>query len=77
VIKEVYSNPVYDVSSISLAGKNRNYELDYINYEGERGEVIPVSKFYKEVHNQLKSEFGDKDFLLFLLMTIIINFWLL
>ncbi|HFK5564701.1 TPA: prolyl oligopeptidase family serine peptidase [Elizabethkingia anophelis] len=62
VIKEVYSNPVYDVSSISLAGKNRNYELDYINYDGEREEVIPVSKFYKEVHNQLKSEFGDKDF---------------
>lgn len=62
VIKEVYSNPVYDVSSMSLAGKNRNYELDYINYDGEREEVIPVSKFYKEVHNQLKSEFGDKDF---------------
>lgn len=62
MIKEVYSNPVYDVSSISLAGKNRNYELDYINYEGERGEIIPVSKFYKEVHNKLKSEFGDKDF---------------
>lgn len=50
------------MSSISLAGKNRNYELDYINYEGERGEIIPVSKFYKEVHNKLKSEFGDKDF---------------
>ncbi|MCT4216554.1 S9 family peptidase [Elizabethkingia anophelis] len=61
VIKEVYSNPVYDVSSIKLAGKNRNYELDYISYEGEREETIPVSKFYKEIHKQLKSEFGDKD----------------
>lgn len=27
-----------------------------------KGEIIPVSKFYKEVHNKLKSEFGDKDF---------------
>jgi dipeptidyl aminopeptidase/acylaminoacyl peptidase len=62
VIKEVYSNPVYDVSSISLAGKNRNYELDYISYEGLKGETVPVSKFYKEIDDQLKSQFGDKEF---------------
>ncbi|MCL1674501.1 S9 family peptidase [Elizabethkingia meningoseptica] len=62
VIKEVYSNPVYDVSSLSLAGKNRNYELDYINYEGEKNETIPVSKLYKAIDAQLKSEFKDKEF---------------
>lgn len=62
VIKEVYSNPTYDVSSISLAGKNRNYELDYISYNGIKSETIPVSKFYKEVHDKLASEFGDKQF---------------
>lgn len=62
VIKEVYSNPVYDVSSISTAGKNRNYELDFISYEGTKGETVPVSKFYKEIHDQLKSQFGDKEF---------------
>ncbi|WP_080779593.1 S9 family peptidase [Chryseobacterium phocaeense] len=62
IIKEVYSNPVYDVSSISTARKNRNYELDYISYTGIKGEIIPVSKFYKEVHDKLKSEFKDKEF---------------
>lgn len=62
IIKEVYSNPVYDVSSISTARKNRNYELDYISYTGVKGEIIPVSKFYKEVHDKLKSEFKDKEF---------------
>ncbi|WP_072922391.1 alpha/beta hydrolase family protein [Chryseobacterium sp. OV279] len=62
IIKEVYSNPVYDVSSISTARKNRNYELDYISYTGVKGETIPVSKFYKEVHDQLKAEFKDKEF---------------
>lgn len=62
VIKEIYSNPVYDVSSISTAGKNRNYELDYISYEGTKGETVPVSKFYKEIHDQLKAQFGDKEF---------------
>lgn len=62
IIKEVYSNPDFDVSSISLAGKNRNYELDYISYNGIKNETIPVSKFYKEVHDKLASEFGDKQF---------------
>ncbi len=62
VIKEIYSNRVYDVSSISTAGKNRNYELDYISYEGTKGETVPVSKFYKEIHDQLKAQFGDKEF---------------
>ncbi|MDR6514736.1 S9 family peptidase [Chryseobacterium camelliae] len=60
VIREVYSNPDFDVSSISLAGKNRKYELDYISYNGIKNETIPVSPFYKEVHNKLVSEFGDK-----------------
>lgn len=60
IIKEIYSNPTFDVSSISLAEKNRNYELDYINYNGIKNEVIPVSTFYKEVYEKLKSEFGDK-----------------
>ncbi|NIF04719.1 S9 family peptidase [Chryseobacterium sp. Tr-659] len=62
VIKEVYSNPVYDVSSVSTAGKNRNYELDFISYEGVKGETIPVSKFYKEIDDKLKSQFKDKEF---------------
>lgn len=62
IIKEVYSNPDFDVSSISLAGKNRNYELDYISYNGIKNETIPVSKFYKEVHDKLASEFDDKQF---------------
>jgi dipeptidyl aminopeptidase/acylaminoacyl peptidase len=62
IIKEVYANPVYDVSSISTARKNRSYELDYISYTGVRDETIPVSKFYKEVYDTLKSEFKDKQF---------------
>ncbi|WP_333597057.1 S9 family peptidase [Chryseobacterium flavum] len=62
VIREVYSNPVYDVGSISVAGKNRNYELDYISYNGIKGETVPMSKFYKEIDDQLKARFKDKEF---------------
>lgn len=61
-IKDIYSNPVYDVSSIRVAGKSRNYELDYISYNGVKGETVPVSTFYKKVDGQLKSQFGDKEF---------------
>lgn len=62
VIKEIYANPVFDVSSIQVAGKNRNYELDYISYDGIKSETVPVSKFYKEIDDKLKSEFKDKQF---------------
>lgn len=62
VIKEVYSNPTFDVSSVSVAGKNRDYELDYISYNGIKNETIPVSQFYKEIDAKLKTEFGDKQF---------------
>lgn len=44
MIKEVYSNPVYSVSSINVAGKNRKYELDFISYSGIKGETVPISK---------------------------------
>lgn len=62
IIKEVYSNPVYDVVSLSISRKNRNYELDYISYIGVKVDIIPVSKFYKEIYKKLKSEFKDKVF---------------
>ncbi|MBK1897073.1 S9 family peptidase [Chryseobacterium paridis] len=61
-IKDVYSHPIYDVSSIHVAEKNRNYELDYISYNGVKNETVPVSKFYKEIDAQLKSQFGNKEF---------------
>ncbi|CAA7196965.1 S9 family peptidase [Chryseobacterium potabilaquae] len=62
IIKEVYANPVFDVSSINVSGKNRNYELDYVSYNGIKSETIPMSDFYKKVHTKLQSEFVDKQF---------------
>lgn len=62
LIKEIYSNPTFDVNSVSIAGKNRNYELDLISYNGVKNEIIPVSQFYKRVDEKLRSEFGDKQF---------------
>jgi hypothetical protein len=40
VIKEVFSTPDYDVSSMARSRK-RNYEIDYFAYEGEKYTILP------------------------------------
>ena len=59
VIKEVFSNPSYDVSGMRLSRK-RNYEVDYFSFEGERSEIIPVSDLYKEIDSGVKKNFPGK-----------------
>ena len=60
IIKEIFSNPTFDVSGLSLARK-RNYEIDYFSFEGEKNEVIPVSKLYKEIYGKMEKEFPNKE----------------
>ncbi len=60
-IKTLYKNDEYDVSGISLS-KNRDYEIDFYSYQGEKTNVIPVSETYKKIYARLKKEFGDKQF---------------
>ena len=61
IVKEVFSNPDYDVSGFSRSRK-RNYEIDYFGYEGEKSVIIPVSNFYKDFHALATKEFPGKDF---------------
>ncbi|MDR1551890.1 MAG: S9 family peptidase [Prevotellaceae bacterium] len=60
-IKEVFSNPDYDVSNMVLSRK-RNYEIDYFTYEGEQNVIVPVSTFYTDLHNRMEKEFKGKEF---------------
>jgi dipeptidyl aminopeptidase/acylaminoacyl peptidase len=60
-LKEVFSNPDYDVSSMARSRK-RNYEIDYFAYDGEQHTIIPVSKFYKDLHARMEKEFKGKQF---------------
>lgn len=62
-IKELFSNKDYDVSGASLS-RNRDWELDYFSYEGEKYHIIPVSDYYKKLHKKLQKEFPDYDFYL-------------
>ena len=61
IIKEVYSNPDYDVSDIGVSRK-RNYEVDYFGYEGEKNVIVPVSAFFKDFYVHLEKEFKGKVF---------------
>ncbi|MDR2824344.1 MAG: S9 family peptidase, partial [Prevotellaceae bacterium] len=61
VVKEVFSNPDFDVSAMSRSRK-RNYEIDYFGYEGEKNVIVPVSAFYKDFDARLKKAFPEKEF---------------
>jgi dipeptidyl aminopeptidase/acylaminoacyl peptidase len=60
-VKEIFSNPDYDVSNMSLSRK-RNYEIDYFAYEGDKNVIIPVSAFYTDLHNRVEKEFKGKEY---------------
>lgn len=60
IIKEIFSNPTFDVSGLSLSRK-RNWEINNFAYEGEKYEIIPVSKLYKTIDSQMKKEFPNKE----------------
>ncbi len=62
-IKKLFSNDDYDVSGATLS-RNRNWELDYFSYEGEKYNIVPVSKYYKKLHKKLQKEFPNYDFYL-------------
>ena len=59
-IKEIFSNPTFDVSEISLSRK-RNWEINNFAYDGEKYEMIPVSTLYKSIDSQMKKEFPNKE----------------
>ncbi|MDR1347725.1 MAG: S9 family peptidase [Prevotellaceae bacterium] len=60
IVKEIFSNPDFDVSGISRSRK-RNYEIDYFTYEGDKYIIVPQSAFYKDLSQRLKTRFGNKE----------------
>jgi len=63
VIKTLFSNDDYDAGGLSIS-RNRDWEVDYYTYEGEKNNIIPVSKYYKKLHKRLEKEFPNYDFYL-------------
>ena len=63
VIEKLFSNDKYDAGGLSVS-RNRNWEVDYYSYEGEKNHFIPVSKYYKKLHKKLSKAFPDHEFYL-------------
>ncbi|MCY4781241.1 S9 family peptidase [Sphingobacterium sp. UT-1RO-CII-1] len=61
ILKEVYANEEYDANLISLSRK-RNWEIDFVGYEGEKVVIEPVSATFKKIYTDLEKHFGDYEF---------------
>lgn len=61
ILKEVYANKEYDANLISLSRK-RNWEIDFVGYEGEKVVIEPVSTTFKKVYADLEKHFGGYEF---------------
>ncbi|TXD84104.1 S9 family peptidase [Subsaximicrobium wynnwilliamsii] len=61
VIETLFKNENYDASGLSLS-RNRNYELDYFSYEGEKEIIVPVSDYYKKLHAKITSKFPNYNY---------------
>ncbi|EHO13691.1 S9 family peptidase [Myroides odoratimimus] len=61
VVKEVYANAEYDASIIGLS-RSRNWEIDYLGYEGEKVVIEPVSETFKKISADLDRHFGEYEY---------------
>src|SRR5690606_519209 len=61
IIKEIYSNKNYDATILSLSRK-RNWEIDFVGFEGERVEIEPVSATFKKLYDKFSKEFPGYEY---------------
>ncbi|SEJ11399.1 Dipeptidyl aminopeptidase/acylaminoacyl peptidase [Myroides marinus] len=61
VVKEIYANEEYDASIIGLS-RNRNWEIDYLGYEGEKVVIEPVSDTFKKISTDLEKHFAGYEY---------------
>ena len=60
-IERLFSHDKYDVSGMGIS-RNRNWELDYFSYEGDKYHIVPISDYFKKLYSRLSEEFSGYDF---------------
>lgn len=60
-IKTIYENPDYDVSILGLS-RLRNWEIDYLGYNGSKLIIEPISETYKQIHQDLAQYFTQDQY---------------
>ncbi|MDR2221432.1 MAG: S9 family peptidase [Flavobacteriaceae bacterium] len=61
IVKEIYANEAYDASIIGLS-RNRNWEIDYLGYEGEKVIIEAVSDTFKKINTDLEKHFEGYEY---------------
>ncbi len=61
IVKEIYANSEYDANLISLSRK-RNWEIDFVGYEGEKVVIKPISETFTKIYKNLEKQFGGYEF---------------
>ncbi|TJZ63131.1 S9 family peptidase [Sphingobacterium olei] len=60
-LKEIYSNEDFDASILGLSRK-RNWEIDYLGYEGEKLLIEPISTVFKKIYANVTKQFPNHQF---------------
>lgn len=61
VLRKIYGNSDYDISDLSIS-RFRDYELDFVAYEGEKEVVVPVSDYFKRLHEKFSDKFKGYEY---------------
>ncbi len=61
ILKEIYSNEEYDATILGISRK-RNWEIDYVGFEGARVEIKPVSATFKKLYQKFSKEFPGYEY---------------
>lgn len=61
ILKEIYSNPQFDASIMGISRK-RNWEIDYLGYEGEKVVIEPMSETFKTIIGNLEKQFPGYEY---------------
>jgi len=61
VLKTVFSNDQYDAGGLSIS-RERDFELNYFYYTGEKKKIVPQSKYFKKLHSKITKQFPTYEY---------------
>ncbi|NRF37396.1 S9 family peptidase [Pedobacter sp. LMG 31643] len=61
VLKKIFSDKDYDAAKLSLSA-NRKWKIDYLEYDGEKHIIKPLSRFFKTIYKNLQTQFKGYQF---------------
>ena len=60
-VETLFEHPSFDAEDITLSSE-RNYEIESYHYTGEKEQIVPVSKPFKAIYEDLQNQFTGYQF---------------